>query len=944
MARRTGRLGEPGWQPKRPFTELRVHGVGNTPLEEILDDPHPVQVAGDNMAGFYRRSDAGSDVADPDSQPVTDEGALTDLGDLEAYDWGGFNTGGGWKAFWPLLLPFTLVNVSGWMAIHKSKLGQRSIRLFGLALSMLLVTWIGAFVIDAIALQCGSQPACLDRQWWLKPFEWFANNPAQRIAITLIIPLGVTWLLWYWPGRRRQDRYERFTGHSEPLEVPQGSDISLADPSIWHSEVSTSAHLHAAAILSLLASGVSWALWTSQKVAVDLALGVLGSSLVVVMVVVVVWFNDSESGDGSGPLHHSDSSALARWLLGAAVVYTATTLVMLFVGDRNFAEEVDYLALNPDVEQLVADSAGKLAEIEGIIDPLYMHTRVSALLIILASVGVLLHQFLGRLDSRRTRQRPPRGKRMLSGWTPLAANMMALVLVLMMIVSGGVWLTEVLGDRPEELLETSGVDRGTCQEQVPETPTEAFEVCALLPGGDVKVRAALSAALAQYPMVLHGESVTAVVLLASEVSDDGQVAVPGMLSESPKAHLPLIAALVSVTDDTAALRFEPLIELRIGYDLYAATLLGMLLLLVVGAGLIFLSVWYRIRPRHYPVRNKLRIGAERKFEEGRRSPREQEHWVKVGVGELRKSPRNTRLPRLLLIPLAGVPIAIVVTLIRPVLPVMHRELVRHAPWTITLSSFVFPLAAVAFAGFLAKARSSNVGGPFGGMWDTITYWPRAYHPFAVPSYNVRAVPELAQRIKTLTQRPEQRLLLTAHSGGVVIVLAALLQIPQENRSKVALLTYGNPVGALHSQAWPEYFDAGELMKIALLLGETDDDGAVKEIRWKNLWRLTDWTGGYAFGDASDRFQHPERGFERPIVHSGRSVTWKAQPVTVGDIESLQYDPSIESVARSLSNDPVAAAIGHTDYFHDPKRRGPEDTRYQDARLILVKSLGFGSES
>jgi hypothetical protein len=55
-------------------TELLVHGVGGESAEDTLHEPHPLQVAGDATAGFYR----GPDV----------EGRHR-----ESYSWGGLTLG-----------------------------------------------------------------------------------------------------------------------------------------------------------------------------------------------------------------------------------------------------------------------------------------------------------------------------------------------------------------------------------------------------------------------------------------------------------------------------------------------------------------------------------------------------------------------------------------------------------------------------------------------------------------------------------------------------------------------------------------------------------------------------------------------------------------------------------------------------------------------------------
>jgi hypothetical protein len=83
--------------------ELRVHGVSGTPPEALLKTP-AVLVAGTPTAGFHRQY--------PSSEPMTAESP----GVREGYAWGGLTSGSRiTSALRLLLLPFSLVNVAGWM-------------------------------------------------------------------------------------------------------------------------------------------------------------------------------------------------------------------------------------------------------------------------------------------------------------------------------------------------------------------------------------------------------------------------------------------------------------------------------------------------------------------------------------------------------------------------------------------------------------------------------------------------------------------------------------------------------------------------------------------------------------------------------------------------------------------------------------------------------------
>jgi hypothetical protein len=129
--RETVTMALPAPSPDTPPTELRVHGVSGSRAEDVLDRPLIVQVAGDGDAGFWR--------------PRTEYGATLGPGGarLEAYRWGNLTSGAAARAFWLLLLPFTLANVTMWLRPPADGLGRRMVhglcRLFALTMSATLV-------------------------------------------------------------------------------------------------------------------------------------------------------------------------------------------------------------------------------------------------------------------------------------------------------------------------------------------------------------------------------------------------------------------------------------------------------------------------------------------------------------------------------------------------------------------------------------------------------------------------------------------------------------------------------------------------------------------------------------------------------------------------------------------------------------------------------------
>jgi hypothetical protein len=123
----------------------------------------------------------------------------------------------------------------------------------------------------------------------------------------------------------------------------------------------------------------------------------------------------------------------------------------------------------------------------------------------------------------------------------------------------------------------------------------------------------------------------------------------------------------------------------------------------------------------------------------------------------------------------------------------------------------------------------------GILWDIGSFFPRAAHPLAPPSYGERAIPDLARRVERLTATPGSRVVLSGHSQGSVMVVATVLQLAPDTAERVDLLTHGSPIRRLYLRFFPAYFGPYTLRAAYKRVGG----------RWRNLYRDTDAIGGWA---------------------------------------------------------------------------------------------------
>jgi hypothetical protein len=256
------------------LTEVRVHGVGGTPPDKLLEDLSPEQVSGDQIAGFYRTSDrraAGGTGNGIGSGTGSGTGSGMDQADrhVECYSWGGLTSATRTRVLWLALLPFLFGNLAGWMCtpatrssairfrFHRAALG-----LGALALTVnaaLLAAVIGLNVLSYQAVRTGAAA----HQWWLAPLTWpsIAGHPARQLIVGAVVIEVLLAALLVISGRSW--RYEAVRPPAQ-VDAPRvrprlvtaaALDDGLANENFWDGEHSVRQFtwIHSAAFTAYLA-------------------------------------------------------------------------------------------------------------------------------------------------------------------------------------------------------------------------------------------------------------------------------------------------------------------------------------------------------------------------------------------------------------------------------------------------------------------------------------------------------------------------------------------------------------------------------------------------------------------------------------------------------------------------------------------------------------------
>ncbi|GIJ26063.1 hypothetical protein Vqi01_12250 [Micromonospora qiuiae] len=800
--------------------ELRVHGVSNTPPAEALgltpgpggEAPQPRLVAGSPVTGFYR-----SPTASP-SDPIA----------VEAYSWGQLTSGARTardveRALWTLLLPFTLANV----ALHArpdipadpadERLASRSgitawlIRLFCLSLTGTLVLALTGVGVDLIGWQCVDE-TCLSRvpgpwefladAWWQQGGRTLAVGLAAPLALIAVLGL-VAWRTYQYEAVMPADPSnasvrqpfapvdaDRPVGQPDqeqpPAPKPPAGPLAnpLEDPTFWWGE----GQLRRAAVLHLC---------TGTAVAAAVPLGTVlvldpphdarapvawtsAATLLAVLVITLVALGRPFLTRRHG------ATPLGPWSITVIVltgVGLAGTLLLLMLPDGPAGAPL--AALRPP------SGCGGQPSLPGCLEDRSLpgFDRILAWLV----TGQLLLLIAIGATAR-------------SGRRGSVAPAIATVL----IVLGAAWCHGWLPAAPPAPLEVWQLAvpllaLATTGLLLPRARPTAGEQPALGPHTGLAWRGQAPAVIAGFGWLLClAYCAGAFYWITDRLNSGGAVVV---VPPTPVS--------------------------------WAALCFGGALLLLTLVALRGFVLFHQLRHEEYA---ELKTGGSLTAHDLRRGRDVSNHRALHRlVGE-----HAIRLIGWYATAMAVLAALACVAVLSPACPYPMSE--TGAATLIRLVTDVgdallgwLPVAIAALG--LLVFRNNTVRRSVGVVWDVGTFWPRAAHPLAPPSYAERAVPELLTRtagLLALTEHDPRRMdgiILSGHSQGTVICTAVILQLPDRWRRRIWFFSYGCQLTRLYGRIFPAYFGPDRLPALTRALSRPSG-----ETGWTNFWRDTDPLG------------------------------------------------------------------------------------------------------
>ncbi len=769
------------------LTEIRVHGVGGTPPEDLLGDLRPTRVAGDRIAGFYRTSDARGR-------------------HREAYSWGGLTSHSPLRVLWTPLLPSMLANMAGWMARRRvmsddeeasaepaTRTFRSFARLAALALTLSTAIMVTMPSLDTFAYQCLGQQPCRSRLWGAPFLNFVApyDRPGFRLAAGIIAPVAVA-VLFHILASRSRTSYEGVEppapGTARP--VPYGRCAAAQPGGLrsadfwsgrrWHQHLS---ELHLAAGLAVGAGILGWCVselggradLTDTGAHVTARAASMASAVVIAAVIVML---------GSDEGHEQ----LARGTLLAAV----GALLASVAGALTLPLELNEAGGGPEA---VTQPAGVLPGIGSAVAAGWTLTIVLLVPLMIQLVAAWVIRWRNALTVEH--RGPGRIKRLTAlargsvsvfPWAaPVVLNVVALILAnavllsLMMLVADGLG-TVAYGLGPQD--PGGAPAAGDYAGPVLWVPKTVASIASILALGLVAVLALFAAAAGVWLSVKSRQRAVSLVVELRRDYDAADTAQAGPPREAPA---PASGTSRNSGDAWTVSAFDPapfsrdraattragdgarpsawvrkVARMRLIGE-YAPTLAAYLMIAVAGSALLGAALF-----------------ATQVFVFGQDPP-----FLNIGAA----------------------------TWISASLPIVYGVVLRLA--------------------FRQEKWRKVLMSPF----DVGTFFPRSFHPFAPPSYTERAVPELTRRIWRLHDNPG-RVVLTAHSQGSMVAADVLARQSARHEEKaVGLVTLGSPLAKLYRWAFPALVSDGLLQNFA------GGHGGIGDLRWRNVYYETDYIGG-----------------------------------------------------------------------------------------------------
>lgn len=328
--------------------ELRVHGVRNTPPQEMLgttvdrialvhDGAIPL---GDQLAGFYTTKDR-----DPDARTR-----------LEAYSWGNLDRFAKGRSFltgvwrtaynvvWFLVAPFGFANAGYWARAFETDprregglrtgSGGGITRLFALALTLLLTAAVSTVVFDLVAVQCflpadqtGAWRVCSALPGQLDGLGQWTRG--QRLAVFSLAPIAAVVVMAIL-GLVSDVRFRTRIHDAARVREAQGAPdaLPLAVPEMWMRRRvnSPTGLLHLAAGVDLVVATLAWDALPHDGAAAPTLFGLALAHLAISATVIAFWARSVRAphpvpgNEGLAERIRGSRDAQAGLLLAIAVV------------------------------------------------------------------------------------------------------------------------------------------------------------------------------------------------------------------------------------------------------------------------------------------------------------------------------------------------------------------------------------------------------------------------------------------------------------------------------------------------------------------------------------------------------------------------------------------------------------------------------------------------